>query len=129
MPVRKTKNYFKQKIEESKSAAFSVIEEVVKRYGTKQYIQGKRTYDRIVLRTDHDMEWNFRITQFEYTRKGLFVWIYWQGDDVDGDEIEKFDPKGYNIPIQTDFSGMRVRRPALRVTSDDLYDAIKAINF
>ena len=123
--VRKTNNYYRNKIAESSHSAFSVIEEVVKKYGVKKYIPNKRTYDCIVLHTDHDMGWNFRISQFEYRKGKLYMWIYWQGDSTDGDEVVEFDSNGFDLPIIAERS--YIKRPYIKVRSRDIYDAIKSI--
>lgn len=121
--MRKTKKYYRDRINESYPAACDVIGEVIYKYGEKL---ARSSYQ---LRVTTDYTWNHRIENLYWSKKnGVSVGVYWQGDLTDGfDSISLNDVnRGRIIPAVYDFDGVRTRERHgdITVSKQEVYNAM-----
>lgn len=117
-----TKKYYRDLINKSYDDACKVILEAIKKYGSKEGLtRGHRQ-----AKFDCSMNSNHQITGFYYKPKDhLFVDIYWQGDDTDGEKCVDFNKQGISIAPEYD-SLDREKHGRISIYKEELYDAMKS---
>ena len=125
--MRITKKYFRDAVNRSLSSALAVLPEIVKRYGKNP--KGHRKMQEIRVNTE--MGWNHCIDGFYFYNNNLFIDVYWQGPDTDGNDSVRFVPgrSSYRIPAEHYDDGIRTRmvHSDINIDSDELYRAIKIL--
>jgi hypothetical protein len=124
--MRKTKKYYQNIVNRGLLSALAILPEIVSHYGKNP--RGCRGRKEIFV--DTEMGWNHRITGFSFYKKELYIDVYWQGDDTDGDASVKIIPgkTSYRIPAKHYDDGYRTRtvHSDINIDSEELYNAIKA---
>lgn len=125
--MRKTKKYYQNVVNRGLLSALAILPEIVSHYGKNP--RGCRGRKEIFV--DTEMGWNHRITGFSFYKKELYIDVYWQGDDTDGDASVKIVPgktSSYRIPAEYYDDGYRTRtvHSDINISSEELYNAIKA---
>lgn len=127
--IRKTNKYYREQM--AKGVNSTILAEVIVKYGYTRY--GKS-----YIGSNAEMGWNFKVEGFIVDSRGiLFVDIYWQGDDTDGNEFIKFDElwgkvaRGgeYVIRAESYYDGYRTRyrHGDIRISHDDIVSAYNDI--
>lgn len=123
--MRKTKKYYQNVVNRGLLSALAILPEIVSHYGKNP--RGCRSRKEIFV--DTEMGWNHRITGFSFYKKELYIDVYWQGDDTDGDASVKIVPgkTSYRIPAEHYDDGYRTRtiHSDINIDSEELYNAIK----
>lgn len=124
--MRKTKKYYQNIVNRGLLSALAILPEIVSHYGKNP--RGRRGRKEIFV--DTEMGWNHQITGFSFYKKELYIDVYWQGDDTDGDASVKIVPgkTSYRIPAEHYDDGYRTRtvHSDINIDSEELYNAIKA---
>lgn len=124
--MRKTKKYYQNIVNRGLLSALAILPEIVSHYGKNP--RGCRGRKEIFV--DTEMGWNHRITAFFFYKKELYIDVYWQGDNTDGDASVKIVPgkTSYHIPAKHYDDGYRTRivHSDINISSEELYNAIKA---
>lgn len=124
--MRKTKKYYQNIVNSSLLSALAILPEIISHYGKNP--RGCRGRKEIFV--DTEMGWNHRITGFSFYKKELYIDVYWQGDDTDGDASVKIvsGKTSYRIPAEYYDDGYRTRtvHSDINIDSEELYNAIKA---
>lgn len=124
--MRKTKKYYQNIVNRGLLSALAILPEIVSHYGKNP--RGCRGRKEIFVGTE--MGWNHRITGFSFYKKELYIDVYWQGDDTDGDASVKIvsGKTSYRIPAKHYDDGYRTRtvHSDINIDSEELYNAIKA---
>lgn len=133
---RKGKNYYRDAIKSSKSSAYMVLPEVLKKYGKARKISPRKTYYSIIVSDTEEIYTkgtSFWITGFSMSGGKLYIKVYWQGDSTDGDEYLEFPKTTYaNVYLEPTKpvnmgSYYYITRQGLTLTPYDIYEAIKLI--
>lgn len=123
--MRKTKKYYQNIVNSSLLSALAILPEIISHYGKNP--RGCRGRKEIFV--DTEMGWNHRITGFSFYKKELYIDVYWQGDDTDGDASVKIVPgkTSYRIPAEHYDDGYRTRtiHSDINISSEELHNAIK----
>lgn len=124
--MRKTKKYYQNIVNSSLLSALAILPEIISHYGKNP--RGCRGRKEIFV--DTEMGWNHHITGFSFYKKELYIDVYWQGDDTDGDASVKIvsGKTSYRIPAEYYDDGYRTRtvHSDINIDSEELYNAIKA---
>lgn len=124
--MRKTKKYYQNVVNRGILSALAILPEIVSHYGKNP--RGCRGRKEITV--DTEMGWNHKITGFSFYKGDLYIIVYWQGDDTDGDTSVKIVPGkiSYRIPAKHYDDGYRTRtvHSDINIDSEELYNAIKA---
>ena len=123
--MRKTKKYYQDIVNQGLLSALAILPEIVSHYGKNP--SGCRGRKEIFVKTA--MGWNHQITGFSFYKGDLYIIVYWQGDDTDGDTSVKIVPGkiSYRIPAKYYDDGYRTRtvHGDINIDSEELYNAIK----
>lgn len=121
--MKKTKKYYRDAINKSYQTACTVFVEALTKYGNKCKTRGWRTANISPVSNN----WNGSITGFSYSKRKLYVDVYWQGDSTDGEDSVQFREFGIVLPSESWFDGERTREDHsdIEFEEKELYQAMK----
>jgi hypothetical protein len=130
--VKKTAKWYRDTLAKCDvRTALNLIPEIIKKFGFVGEYRSEINFSRDVV---HDnFNWNHSIEGFYLSKGVLYAKVYWQGDSTDGTEYVRASELiyGKTIPAEWDTIGGEwgqvCRHSPLRVTSEELTKAIKAI--
>lgn len=137
--VRMTKNFFRERIKTSRTEAYKLLPTILKRYGVATKVSPRKSYYKLWLDNDAQIEGYNRdtswwISGFELSTNGkVYIMVYWQGDSTDGDEYALMPtsiydsahiPSSQPVRISGDYY---VARNAINIRPEEIYEAIKNI--
>ena len=126
--MKKTKKYFRDKVNISLASAVSSLFDIVEQYGKNP--EGKRKRKSLRIPKPESF-WSHFITDFHFYDGKLFANVYWQGSDTDGDDVIQILPGKftYRIPHEGYDDGYRYRtvHSDIIITSYELYNTIKRL--
>lgn len=135
--VRMTKNFFRERIKTSRTEAYKLLPTILKRYGVATKVSPRKSYYKLWLDNDAQIEGYNRDTSwwvrgFELSTNGkVYIMVYWQGDSTDGDEYALMPtsiydsahiPSSQPVKISGDYY---VARNAINIRPEEIYEAIK----
>ena len=133
---RKGKNYYRDAIKSSISSAYKVLPEVLKKYGKARKISPRKTeYTIRVSDTEelYNRGTSYWIKGFEMVGGNLYILVYWQSDNTDGDEYLHFPKTTYTNayleptkPVNMG-SYYYTARQGIILRPEDIFEAIKLI--
>ena len=123
--MKKTKKYYRDKINRSFADACEVLPEILMKYGN---VTGRM---KRMLPADSSYLSNYKVDGFTIDHGRISVKIYWQGDDTDGTESVTLEQACafYVIPAQTMWDGYRTREihGDIHIHPNKVYEAIQFI--
>lgn len=138
---RLTKKFFRDEIVKSRKIAYSLLPTILKRYGKETKISPRKSYYKMYLTGDDQIEGYNRgvswwVTGFcLHADKSISLMVYWQGDSTDGDEYIELPSdiykSAYLAPTQPINMGSYycIARQGIIVRPEEIYDAIKNLKF
>ena len=125
--IRKTKKYYREKIEKSYDDAYEVLPEILHKYGS--HFKGAHTY-RIKCDAPESFG-NSYIEEFVLTpKKELKIIVYYQGTYVDGVTWVTLEKNGLKIPAEYSEYEKDVKievHSNISISSEDIYLCIKSL--
>lgn len=120
----KTKKYYRDTINSSYDAAYSVLGEVLDKYGDIPY---RSQREAIFENVSNNRNGEIRGFLYNKKLKQISARIYWQGDSTDGDDYAVIDKTGVILPAETFYDGRRTieEHGDIMFGKEELYQAIK----
>lgn len=139
--AKMTKKFFREELQRGMRTAYSLLPTILKRYGVATKVSPRKSYYKLWLDNDDQVEGYNRDTTWWIqgfllgTSGKVYLIVYWQGDSTDGEEHIALPSDIYDSaflpPTQPVNMGSYyyTARQGINIRPNEIYEAIKALKF